>query len=67
MGKRKKIFITGAAGMVGSALRRYLRGRYDFRTLPGFPGRPGASCGSDALRRGVPRPAPPKVSETADG
>ena len=26
-------FITGAAGLVGSALRRYLRERYDFRLL----------------------------------
>lgn len=33
MSRRKKIFITGAAGLVGSALRRYLRGRYDFRLL----------------------------------
>jgi len=33
MAKRKKILITGAAGLVGSALRRYLRGRYDFRLL----------------------------------
>ena len=30
---RKKLFITGAAGLVGSALRRYLRDRYDFRLL----------------------------------
>lgn len=30
---RKKLFITGAAGLVGSALRHYLRGRYDFRLL----------------------------------
>ena len=30
---RKKLFITGAAGNVGSALRRYLRDRYDFRLL----------------------------------
>ena len=33
MPKRKKLFITGAAGLVGSALRRYLRERYDFRLL----------------------------------
>ena len=33
MAKRKKLFITGAAGLVGSALRRYLRERYDFRLL----------------------------------
>jgi len=33
MSKRKKLLITGAAGLVGSALRRYLRGRYDFRLL----------------------------------
>ncbi|MEW6755169.1 MAG: NAD(P)-dependent oxidoreductase [Candidatus Latescibacterota bacterium] len=30
---RKKVFITGAAGRVGSALRRYLRDRYDVRLL----------------------------------
>src|SRR3972149_5946836 len=30
---RKRILITGAAGLVGSALRRYLRDRYDFRLL----------------------------------
>jgi len=30
---RKKLLITGAAGLVGSALRRYLRDRYDFRLL----------------------------------
>jgi nucleoside-diphosphate-sugar epimerase len=30
---RKKLFITGAAGLVGSALRRYLRDRYAFRLL----------------------------------
>ncbi|MBM3264750.1 MAG: NAD(P)-dependent oxidoreductase [candidate division Zixibacteria bacterium] len=33
MSARKKLLITGAAGLVGSALRRYLRGRYDFRLL----------------------------------
>ena len=33
MAKRKKLFVTGAAGLVGSALRRYLRERYDFRLL----------------------------------
>ncbi len=33
MSKRKKLFVTGAAGLVGSALRRYLRDRYDFRLL----------------------------------
>ncbi len=33
MPERKRLFITGAAGLVGSALRRYLRGRYDFRLL----------------------------------
>ncbi|MEE2710099.1 MAG: NAD(P)-dependent oxidoreductase [Gemmatimonadota bacterium] len=33
MSDRKKILITGAAGMVGSALRKYLRGRYDMRLL----------------------------------
>jgi nucleoside-diphosphate-sugar epimerase len=33
MSARKKLFITGAAGRVGSALRRYLRDRYDFRLL----------------------------------
>ena len=30
---RQRILITGAAGKVGSALRRYLRDRYDFRLL----------------------------------
>lgn len=30
---RKKLLITGAAGLVGSALRRYLNDRYDFRLL----------------------------------
>ncbi len=29
----KKLLITGAAGLVGSALRRYLRGRYALRLL----------------------------------
>ena len=33
MAERKKLLITGAAGLVGSALRKYLRGRYDFRLL----------------------------------
>ena len=33
MSERKKLLITGAAGLVGSALRKYLRGRYDFRLL----------------------------------
>lgn len=33
MSARKKLLITGAAGRVGSALRRYLRDRYDFRLL----------------------------------
>ena len=33
MTDRKRILITGAAGNVGSALRRYLRDRYDFRLL----------------------------------
>ena len=33
MPQRKKILITGAAGLVGSALRRYLHGRYDLRLL----------------------------------
>ncbi len=33
MSERKKLFITGAAGLVGSALRRYLRERYAFRLL----------------------------------
>jgi uronate dehydrogenase len=32
-GKRKRIAITGAAGTVGSALRRCLRERYDFRLI----------------------------------
>ncbi len=30
---RKKLFITGAAGSVGSGLRRHLRDRYDFRLM----------------------------------
>jgi len=30
---RKKLFITGAAGRIGGALRQHLRGRYDFRLL----------------------------------
>jgi uronate dehydrogenase len=33
MAKRKKIFITGAAGAIGEALRKHLRDRYDFRLL----------------------------------
>jgi len=33
MSDRKKLFITGGAGKVASALRRYLRDRYDFRLL----------------------------------
>ena len=33
MTRRKKLFITGAAGNVGSGLRRYLRDRYDLRLL----------------------------------
>ena len=33
MTARKKLLITGAAGLVGSALRRYLRDRYDLRLL----------------------------------
>ena len=33
MGEQKKVLITGAAGLVGSALRRYLRGRYRMRLL----------------------------------
>jgi uronate dehydrogenase len=32
-GRRKKVFITGAAGVVGTALRQHLRDRYDFRLL----------------------------------
>src|SRR5690349_15912181 len=28
---RKRIFITGAAGVVGTALRKHLRDRYDYR------------------------------------
>ena len=33
MAKQQKLFITGAAGMVGSGLRRHLKDRYDFRLL----------------------------------
>ena len=33
MSARKKLLITGAAGLVGSALRKYLRDRYDFRLI----------------------------------
>ena len=33
MSERKRLLITGAAGLVGSALRKYLRNRYDFRLI----------------------------------
>ena len=33
MADRKKLFITGAAGTIGEALRKHLRDRYDFRLL----------------------------------
>lgn len=33
MSDRKKLFVTGAAGKVGAALRKHLRDRYDFRLL----------------------------------
>ncbi len=33
MAKRKKLFITGAGGIVGTALRKQLRERYDLRLL----------------------------------
>ncbi|MBT3606401.1 MAG: NAD(P)-dependent oxidoreductase, partial [Candidatus Latescibacteria bacterium] len=33
MGKKKKLLITGAAGTIGSALRKHLKDRYDFRLL----------------------------------
>jgi nucleoside-diphosphate-sugar epimerase len=33
MAERKKILITGAAGVVGTALRQHLRDRYDYRLL----------------------------------
>ena len=33
MSERKKLLITGAAGKVGSGLRRHLKDRYDFRLL----------------------------------
>ena len=33
MGKRKKIFLTGAAGTIGTVLRKRLKDRYDFRLL----------------------------------
>ena len=33
MAKRKKLFITGAAGTVGTALRKHLRDRFDYRLL----------------------------------
>jgi uronate dehydrogenase len=32
-GQRKRLFITGAAGVVGTALRKHLRERYDYRLL----------------------------------
>ena len=31
--RRQKLFITGAAGVVGTALRKHLRDRYDYRLL----------------------------------
>lgn len=33
MEKKKRLLITGAAGTIGSALRKHLRDRYDFRLL----------------------------------
>ena len=33
MAKRKEVFITGAAGLVGQGLRKHLRDRYDLRLL----------------------------------
>ena len=33
MGDRKKLFIVGAAGNIGTALRKHLRDRYDLRLL----------------------------------
>ena len=33
MGGRKKVFITGAAGNIGTVLRKRLRNRYDLRLL----------------------------------
>ena len=33
MAKKKRMLITGAAGVVGAALRRHLKDRYDFRLL----------------------------------
>lgn len=33
MAQRKKLFVTGAAGLIGEALRKHLRGRYDFRLM----------------------------------
>jgi len=33
MGRRRKLFITGAAGTVGTALRKHLRNQYKFRLL----------------------------------
>ncbi|MFC1527002.1 NAD-dependent epimerase/dehydratase family protein [Candidatus Latescibacterota bacterium] len=33
MSQRERLLITGAAGKVGSGLRRYLRDRYDFRLM----------------------------------
>lgn len=33
MAERKKLLITGAAGKIGTALRKHLRNRYDFRLM----------------------------------
>ncbi|MYF75151.1 MAG: NAD(P)-dependent oxidoreductase, partial [Gemmatimonadetes bacterium] len=33
MAERKKLLITGAAGKIGTALRKHLRHRYDFRLM----------------------------------
>ena len=33
MTERKKLLITGAAGKIGTALRKHLRNRYDFRLM----------------------------------
>ena len=33
MSERKKLLITGAAGKIGTALRKHLRNRYDFRLM----------------------------------
>ena len=49
MGKRKKLLITGAAGQVGKALRRYLGDRYDFRLLC-YPDIPEVEPEDEALR-----------------